>query len=77
VIGIIGLIAFFLIRRSRANSRIPATSYPMAGPRDMNDSTAFVPLQHNNYSQVQDGNSYSFNEPYRDDHMAPRASEWR
>ncbi|KAF9004572.1 copper radical oxidase [Cyathus striatus] len=82
VIGILGaLIGIFLARRRRASSgaSAPATSYAMSGGSGVNpaaalgargvrssDSSAFVPLQQDNYT--------SLNAPYRDDIPSGRPS---
>lgn len=84
------LLGICLARRRRAASRqLPATSYAMTpgkesmgstaalgGSRGMrsSDSSAFVPLQHDNYSQAWNASSASLTGPYRDDSRGARES---
>ncbi|KAL0959163.1 hypothetical protein HGRIS_014448 [Hohenbuehelia grisea] len=84
VVGIIGaLIGIVVARKRRAATRQKAdVSYMMgpaagmgagAGARAMraSDSSAFVPLQHDNHSNAWNASTASLNAPYRDDADGP------
>lgn len=85
VLAIVGVgIGICLARRKRAAARkAPSSAYPMTaaaggglsgvalGGRAMraSDSSAFIPLQHDNSSHAWNGSTASLNTPYRDDAM--------
>ncbi|KAF9481734.1 copper radical oxidase [Pholiota conissans] len=90
VLAIVGVvIGVCLARRKRAAARqAPSSAYPMTtaagaglggvalGGRAMraSDSSAFIPLQHDNGSHAWNGSTASLNTPYRDDANASRGS---